>query len=389
MAGAAAGIAGLTSGIVLGDAGQAQATTAASGEDPTTVVWLAPSGDVTGETDAQNIGALSDGCAVYLAPGTYYVSGTITAPAGAVFDLGGASIEPGSSWSGSGSLVQLTGNGTIVRNGALINAPADAVSVVAGINDWWLYNLVINSAGGWAIAVVPSGSTHGTIKSIKGSGNYAGISIVPSTASTVTAEVCLVDVNLQATTTSPCLQLQYVTDIQVLGLNASMQNAAGNPCVLVADGCETVFMTNIDIGGPADGTVPCLEVAAISACSAPAVCDFAGGTVQDGGIGVLVNGSRLRFRGIMAKRSQFDGWRISGSGTANLLEGCAGNLNNQASGTAYDVNVTGTAHVGIFSFAYVSAGVTDALMVPATNNVTNANATYPGGKNVLGTPGGW
>jgi hypothetical protein len=82
---------------------------------------------------------------------------------------------------------------------------------------------------------------------------------------------------------------------------------------------------------------------------------------------------------------------LSGTGSAILVEGCQANNNNQAAAAGvYDVNVTSTAHVGLFSFAYCSPGVANSLHVSSSgNHVSNANPTSPGGKSVAGTPNGW
>ena len=109
-----------------------------------------------------------------------------------------------------------------------------------------------------------------------------------------------------------------------------------------------------------------------------------------GGAGVIVSGgaARLWFDRLMSKRMQGDGWLLTNTGAFNRMSGCGGNLNNQAAGVAYDVDVAGTGHWLNDGFSYVSGGVTAGRSLVAGNHYTEANP--PSSLTSVGAaPGGW
>jgi hypothetical protein len=193
-------------------------------------------------------------------------------------------------------------------------------------------------------------------------------------------------------------------DIAVSDFNASTLSSVTLPVVHVSGNCESVSLSGLDVGVTVPAAdpppapqppVPSANVLWISASGAsgpsPAEIDISGSVFQGGGYGVVVSdaSSRIRFRGVMAKKNRNDGWRFDGSGSAILVDGCQAQTNNQANtndnpNTAYDVNVTSTAHVGLFGFAYCSTTVTNSLNLVSGNHVTNANSTSPGGKSTTG-----
>ncbi len=79
--------------------------------------------------------------------------------------------------------------------------------------------------------------------------------------------------------------------------------------------------------------------------------------------GVAIStGANLRFTSVSSNQSQGDGWNIGSSGKSIALVACEAHGNNLARGTAYDVHITSTGHVGLFGFSYASGGVTDARL---------------------------
>jgi len=213
------------------------------------------------------------------------------------------------------------------------------------------------------------------------------LSINAGTGASVTAEVNISDCDIQNCETSEILLIQAVTDVLCAGpLNGSVIGTAAVNCITVAGPCETCLLMGLDVGG---GTGTGVLVFESTAGGSPAEIEVGPGTVQQGNAGVVVlAGQRLLFAGLWAKANQGDGWLWSGSGSGNVMTGCGGNTNNKGAGTAYDVDVTGTAHLNNIGFRYISTGVTAGRFLGSSNNYTET--APPSSLTTAGSaPGGW
>lgn len=296
------------------------------------------------------------------------------------------------------SMVTLTGNNSRAQgfqcyggSGTTTNNPAqDAVTPAPGTVRWWIEDILVLNVNGFNVSLVPTGATHGTIRAIKASNCSGGISI--HAASIQPVQVALDDIDMQAINGAEGLTLLNVTDVLAGRINIGMTNGGSFPGVHLQGNCQTCLFDSLDIGGPGTAGVAALLMQSQGGNS-PTEIGFNNSVFQQAGIGVEVNDTcgRLRFAGCIAKRNLGDGWQFNGTGAAIGLTVCAGNTNNQSAGTAYDVNVTSTAHVGMFGFAYASTGATASRNITSvSNNVTDNNPTNPGGLATAGqAPGGW
>jgi hypothetical protein len=385
---------GLLAGGLLPAARLTAATAAASAE----ITTIAPTGDTSGAKDQQAISAaLGAGAAVQLVPGTYYLNAglsidTMLAGCGPATRLIPVGFTGPIVTMGSLSMVsdlQFYGGSTTLAD----NPSTDAISLGAGASQVFVDNITAFYLNGWVLNSQPIQSvTHMSVIGIRGLGNAGGIQLYA--ASGVTAQVALTDIDIQQCQANPALQLENVYDINVRGLNCAVMGSAGVATVRLVGDVETALFSDVDAGvypAPESVYTPVLKLEAGGYTQAPSDVSFTGCTFQQGGAGVEVDdsSSNLRFTGVMAKTNLGNGWQFSGDGTFISLNGCGGYANNASGGTSYDVNVSGLAHIGLFGFGYCSTAVTYALELPATNHVTNDNATYPGGTKVNGTAQGW
>jgi hypothetical protein len=277
------------------------------------------------------------------------------------------------------------GSGTTTNNPLV-----DAISLAPGSLRWWVEDILVLNMNGFVCSTVPTGATHGTIRAIKASNNRGGISI--HAASLQPVQVALDDIDMQAMNGAEGLTLLNVTDVLAGRVNIGMTTGSSFPAVRLQGQCQTCLFDSLDIGGPNTAGVAALLMQS-SGGNSPSEIGFNNSVFQQAGVGVQINDSsqRLRFTGCMAKHNQTDGWQFNGTGAAIGLDICAANTNNQSAGTAYDVNVTSTAHVGLFGFAYASTATTAARnLASAGNNVSDVNSTNPGGLGTAGfAPGGW
>ncbi len=366
-------------------------------------MFLTPSGDTTGATDAVAISsAFSSGYGeVVLLPGTFYINSTITIPGDCTLSGSGTCTILRPAAGITGPMIEFSGYNTMARDVQVdgggsttsSNPAADVFSPAPGAARWWLQNVDVNYCNGWVLNPAPvTGPLHGSVQSVQGTNNAGGIRISGGTSTG--GQVNISDVNLQSCQASEALYLSDITDVSVSDFNASVAGAARVPAVHLSGSCQAVMMRGMNAGvtGTPTAGVGVLLVEA-SGSSSPTEIDISGSVFQAGGVGVIVNGTsaRLRFRGVMAKNNQGDGWQFNGTGAAILIDGCQAHTNNQAAGTAYDVRVTSTAHVGLFSFAYCSAGVTNSRNITsASNHVSDVNPTNPAGRPTTGQPpNGW
>lgn len=335
---------------------------------------------------------------VRLVPGVDYQCFTgIQVPASGILSGGpGSRLVPQAGL--ATSLVTLTGNNSRATgfqcwggSGTTGSNPAvDAVTPAPGVVRWWVEDILVLNMNGFAVSAVPTGATHGTIRAIKASNNRGGISVHAATTQPV--QVALDDIDMQSLNGAEGLTLLNVTDVLAARVNIGMTDGGSFPAVRLQGSCQTCLFDSLDVGGPGTAGVAALLMQS-SAGASPTEIAFTGSTFQQAGIGVQVNDTcaRIRFTGCMAKRNLGDGWQFNGTGAAVGLSLCGGNTNNQAAGTAYDVNVTSTAHVGLLGFAYSSTGVTAARNITSvSNNVTDSTPTFPSGLGTAGqAPGGW
>jgi hypothetical protein len=388
----------LAGGLIPGAGLTVTGLTAASGAASDEITTVAPSGDTSGAADEQAISAaLAAEQAVQLVPGTYYLDAGLTVntmlagcgPATRLIPVGftGPIVTMGSR--SMLSNLQLYGGSTTTAD----NPATDGISLSAGASQVFVDNILAYYLNGWILNPQPiESATHMSVVGIRGLGNAGGIQLYA--ASGVTAQVALTDIDIQQCQVDAALQLENVYDISVRGLNCAVSGSAEVATVRLVGDVATALFSDVDAGvypAPESVYTPVLKLEASGSGEAPSDISFTGCTFQQGGAGIEVDdsSSNLRFTGVMAKTNLGNGWLFSGDGTFISLNGCGGYANNASGGTAADVSVTGTGHVGIFGFGYGSADVTYALEVPAANHVTNDNATYPGGGQVSGTPQGW
>jgi hypothetical protein len=365
---------------------------------------LVPSQDQTGAADSSAINAaFSRGYAeVVLLPGTYYLGTPVTVPNDRTLSGCGTGTILVPAKGISGAMVQFGGYNTMVRDLQVFggsestgaNPAADVFAPMGGAIRWWICNVAVSYCNGWVLNPQPPVTPlHGSVYAVQGTNNAGGIRLAGATSHG--GQVNIGDVNLQSCETHEALLLQDITDVAISNFNASVTGQSAMPSVHVTGNCQAVTMSGINVGvtgSPAPGTAV-LRVDEGSSGISPSEIDFSGCIFQDGGIGVWVSedAARLRFRGVIAKDNAGDGWRFDGTGSAILLDGCQAIGNNGSGGTASDVLVTSTAHVGLFAFAYASPAVSSSRrIIPADNNVTDAYSTSPGGRPTAGAaPGGW
>jgi hypothetical protein len=404
--------AGLLAGAAIGSAAGAAvgsgAPALAAATTQGALTYLTPTGDTSGADDYAAIAAgLTGGTAVVLLPGTFYINQTLTIPGDcSLFGCGPATgLVPAATGFTGSAMIEFAANSYnfMVKDLAITgpsgttssNPAVDVFSPGAGANRWWIEDIDVNFCNGWVLNPDFTGPMAGVVQGVVGSNNAGGIRIVGADTTGSTGQVAISDVNLQLCESSEALLLENVDDIAVQNFNASCASSPGTPVAVVSGGCQNVLLTALDIGfspAPSNTTQPVLLIESVSGGGSPTEVQVTASTFVFGGIGVQVTGgaSRIRFHGCTVLYSEGDGWQFTGTGTAVMMDGCSASTNNKSGGTAYDVHVTSTAHVGIFQMAYCSSGVTDALdLASSGNHVSNVNPTYPGGKSVSGTANGW
>lgn len=419
-------VAGAVSAHVAGDGVTPLALTSfPNGVEIGQLSFIPPSGDTTGVTDQSAIqSALGAGGSVQLLPGDYYLnapvsvnqvvnSGTrIPVNYGALLAGRGPATRLIPAGAITGQLVTLGLGGMLVDlsfyGGSAVTTAVDGISVVStppnvaagyqAATEMYVENVTAANLTGWILSAPQIGSVlHLSVKGIRGMHNAGGVQL--SASAGVSAQVALVDVDIQQCQVNSALYLQNVYDVSVHGLNCAVSGAAAVPTIDLVGDVATALFCAVDAGvfpATTSASTPVLRLrqgTSGTATVSPSDISFSGGTIQQGGVGIAVNDNcaRIRFSGIMAKTNLTDGWQFNGTGTAISVTGCSGNGNGQNAGTTtQDVFVASSAHVGLFGFSYCSTKVANALQLAgSTNHVTNDNPTFPGGKSVVGTPGGW
>lgn len=357
---------------------------------------IAPSGDVTGAKDYANInGALSGGSSVLLTQGTFYLPvpvawanasltgvGDDTTIVPAAGFTGTAILQPGS----NSQVLNLAGyGGSSVRSE---NPAAHFIQVQTGATFWRCTEIRCQYVNGLIISCDPATGSHGTVRNIRGEHCNGGVAINHGAGAAVVAEVNISDMDVQNCEVNEVLLLQAVTDVLCVGpVNGSVLGGVAANCVTVSGPCETCLLLGLDVGGGAGAGVLVFQA---TAGGSPAEIEIGPGTVQQGNVGVVVDGAstRLYFHGLWAKANQTDGWQLNNTGSGCEMTGCGGNTNNASAGTGYDVNDTTTGHWLNNGFRYVSGAVTAGRFLAAGNHYTEANA--PASMTTAGAaPGGW
>lgn len=362
------------------------------------ITFIAPSGDTTGATDFGNVAiALSvPGANVVLMGGTFWFSAPVGWTDGILSGSGdfATTIVPGTLWPGSGALLEPGSNVTIENlrgyggsGTRSANPVADFIAPQAGADWITVSNIRCDFMNGSVFNGAPSQGIHWDLTGIRGEHDGGGIRIDNGTGSSVTAEVNIVRCNIQNCETGEVLFLSSVTDVLVSVLNGSIKAGAAVNGITVQGACQTIQLLALDVGGGAGTGMLVLKAAGTSSPSDVIVT----GKLQSGQAGVVVNDScaRIQLTNVQATRNKGDGFQWNGTGAFNTMTACEGNNNNQAAGTAYDVNVTSTAHICNTAFAYVSGGVTAGRnLTSATNHYTEVSP--PSSLTTAGNaPGGW
>lgn len=361
---------------------------------------LEPSGDTTGATDYANLNAILNGnnSSALLAPGAWYLKQPLAWGSYelAALGQGAVSVQPGSSWAGSSMLQPSSGagvrnlrgyGGTNVRSA---NPATDFIAIPAGsVNPYvtdvrcdFMNGLIINPA---AITT----SMHAIIRGIRGTHNAGGINL--SAAAKQVAEIELSGLDIQQCEVSPAVRLTNLDDIYGGTWNLATQGAAGVPTFHVRGDCATVLLGQLDIGvdTTVDNGVGVVTIEDFGGAS-PQDIALTGGTWQQGGVGAIISGgaNKLRLHGIITKTNKGDGFQLTGTGAHIALSLCEGSVNGTGAGSGYDVNVTSTAHVGLFGFGYLSTTTLAGRNITvAGNHVTDDN---PYNLTSAGNaPGGW
>jgi len=266
------------------------------------------------------------------------------------------------------------------------NPACDGINYAPGTLRHITENILPLYLNGAFTSCTPTGAMHVSVRNVHGTDCNSGITLLAT--STKPAQWTIEDFDIQNLMGGPAMQFGLVTDVQVTKVNTSMNAANATQALIIGSGCQTMNFSGLDMSGNSNAAIAVLQISDTGSGSSE--INFTDCVFQNGGIGVQIqnNASRLTFKGVMAKRSQGDGWQLSNSGAFNRMEACGGNINNQAAGVAYDVNVSSTGHWLNDGFAYVSGGVTFGRNLAVGNHYTEANP--PSSMTNTGAgPGGW
>lgn len=353
------------------------------------VVFIPATSDPTGAGDRNNInGSLVNGYEVHLNPAaTYYIDQTLAPAAGAVLDLGGATIQPGSAWNAAGNppMIAPSGNNARIRNGTMSggtgvttsNPVADAIDA-SGVQGTRVTDMSFANINGW---LVNDTSTAGVfnadtmIRDLKGRNCAGGIKTLGVAGTSYHSEPFLSNIQLQqmgvATGGAANLDAILIQDAEdILGDNINVGMASVNPgtgkCLHIAGNVATCLLSNVDIGGA--GTVMLIED---SGGNSPSNVQLSNGTIQESttGPGLEVTGGAIdiEFSGMRFSNNFTHGASLDGTGTPIRFLGCTWRANNQA-GVAgnYDLNATQSA-----LFYVKNSGFHTAVGTPAAGVVAN------------------
>lgn len=356
-----------------------------------------PASDPTGVLGTQQVGqALGASGSVLLLPGVWNFAQPLLWDDCELVGCGDETIlQPGTAWPGlsageailqphaNASIDNLAGYGG--SNTRSANPSADFIAPAAGASFWKATRIRCDRMNGRALYVAPSTGSHGTVTTIKGEHNGAGLWFDNGTGSSVTAECNVHDVDLQNCETGEVLFLSAVTDVLISKVNGSIAAGAAVNAATVQGSCQTCHLTGLDLGGGNGTAIMALKQAGVSS---PTDC-LVEGKLQEGNIGLIVRDSTARcdFH-VWCTRNQGDNIRSDGTG-AFLRFWPQMNLGNLGGGTGYDFSVLSTAHCLIADPGYASGGVTANLNIAlAGNHVTEVNP--PSGRTTAGSPpAGW
>lgn len=358
-----------------------------------TTFMLAPSGDTSGATDLANLNSIVSlgNTAIILMPGTFYLNGQFTA---ASIDLSGFDMQtivrPNTTGTPyTGALLAAGNNGTI-RNLQIANSGGDAITVAGGISNVWLTDLFFTTNTGNCINWTVTGAAHGRIRGIRGgkvgSSNGGGIRIDGGTGTVKVAIINIYDVDIQQCNASEVLFLSAVSDVLVNQVNGAIASGTAANAITVQGQCTTCYIDNVDVGGSSSGT----GVAVFQAAGGnfPSDCRIEG-KLQAGAVGLVVNDGTARCMfDVVCSNNQGDGAQFNGNGVVNKLR-FAGNINNQAAGVAYDINVTSTVHLLVEAPQATGGAVTANCNITLAGNHVSVN-NVPAGFTFAGNAqAGW
>jgi hypothetical protein len=337
-----------------------------------------PSGDVTGVTDTAvlnaTLAAAAPGTVVQLARGIYYVNAplVISTPnvvlqgdgLGNTNRQGSTVITPVSGFAGTAVITITTAaSGSQVQNLCVIGPTTTTTSnpacnglEVTGCKFVNLVDLFFQYLNGWCVEAVGN-ATQGCIGlsalNLTGYNSAGGFHGQGVTGSNFAGQYSLIDMQFSqiGVATGPaanldCLYFQDINDILTLNTNCAVSSASTGSTLHIGGACSTHLHTNIDIGVfPVAGTQNSVITISDTGNGSPSQLAFQGGVLQAGLVGLTITGgaNQLQFIDLWFKNNQTHNVTDAGTGYAHDFRGCTWSLGGQgASGTNYDLNVTGT-----------------------------------------------
>lgn len=323
--------------------------------------------DPTGANDstAAISAALSTGTGLcILSPGTYLLNGSSGLSAaiagGKVQGMGYGltTLQVGSSFTASAA-VSAAADSVEICDLAIVGANAgnsrlggsqawNGVELSPGFQHCRVRNVWTQFVNGWSVESIGGSSRANLDLIVDGlvSRNCAGaIHDKGVTGSSFEGEHFFSNIQVQqcgtasgASANLDCVRLEDIHDVQVNAINTGLANGSGSS-VNVVGACTACYFTNNDLGG---GT-PTVVIQTGSNGS-PTDIRFVGGTIQEstanGNLAVSGASGGLLFDGIYFHAASGDGCTLTNTGSASNITGCRWNTNNQAAGTAYDINLT-------------------------------------------------
>jgi hypothetical protein len=368
-------------------------------------VTVVPSGDTTGATDSTKINAaMSQGFAVALqGGGTYYLSAPITMTStGNILDLGGSTVQFGSSWSGSAA-VNVTGSNCIVRNGhfnggsaAVTSNPAASAIVLTAATFAIVEAVSFRYINGWCVqSDCASASGYGTVLArLYGLVCAGGINIIGDAKTT---QHSVSDINLERIGVSTgsyanldCLLLQDAVDCLIENYDAGIEDTSTGSAIHLTGRCSTCYFTNVDCGVYPDGSGSNSTLLIDSDTSGgPTDLRFTNFVFQYGQVGVTISagsGTRIRFVNGHIQSNFTHGMVVSGAVRYIELDTVEfGGNGASASGTNYDLNWSGASSINGFVRNCLfttniepegTAGVVNNVSVPAGHSLYVTNTAF-------------
>jgi hypothetical protein len=364
-------------------------------------VTVPPSADATGVTDSTKINsAMAQGFAVSLqGGGTYYLSAPINMTStGNILDLGGSTIQFGSSWSGT-AMVNVTGANCIVRNGhfsggsvTVTSNPAASAIVLTAATFAIVEAVSFKYINGWCVqSNCASASGYGTVLArLYGLICAGGVNII---GTGTTTQHSVSDLNLERIGVATgsyanldCLLLEDAVDCLIENFDAGIDDASTGSAIHLTGHCSTCYFTNIDCGVYPDGAGSNSTLLIESdTTGSPADLRFTNFVFQFGQVGVTISassGTRMRFVNGHIQSNFTHGMVVSGAVKYIELDTVEfGGNGASASGINYDLNWSGA---GSFDGLVRNCLFTTNIEPEGTAGVVN-NVSVPAGHSVYFT----